>query len=65
MAGRLAGNGGLAWNLLNPPILSDEQIEERKIYNTFYYSQDNAGHEFTSVLTDRERLAILEYLKTL
>jgi hypothetical protein len=58
-------SGGLAWNLLNPPILTDAQIEERKIYNTNYYSQDNAGHEFTSVLSDAERVAILEYLKTL
>jgi hypothetical protein len=58
-------NGGLAWNLLNPPILTRQQIEERKVYNSHYYSQSNAGHEFTSVLTDPERLAIIEYLKTL
>jgi hypothetical protein len=58
-------HGGLAWNLLNPPIMNNQMIEDRKIYNTKYYSQSNAGHEFTSVLTDRERLAILEYLKTL
>lgn len=57
--------GGLAWNLANPPILSDEQIEERKIYNTRYYSQSNTGHEFSSVLTDKERAAVIEYLKTL
>jgi hypothetical protein len=59
------GHGGLAWNLLNPPIMANTQIEERKIYNTNYYSQDNAGHEFTSVLTADERKAIIEYLKTL
>jgi hypothetical protein len=59
------GRGGLAWNLLNPPILTNQQIEDRKVYNTHYYSQDNAGHEFTSVLTDQERQAIIEYLKTL
>lgn len=58
-------NGGLAWNLLNAPILTREQIEERKVYNTHYYSQDNAGHEFTAVLSDAERRAIIEYLKTL
>jgi len=29
------------------------------------YSQGNAGHEFTSVLTDQERAALIEYLKTL
>jgi hypothetical protein len=58
-------NGGLAWNLLNPPIMTQQQIEDRKIYNTNYYSQSNAGHAFTSVLTDPERKAIIEYLKTL
>jgi hypothetical protein len=62
---QLWAHGGLAWNLLNLPIMSNQQIEERKVYNTNYYSQGNAGHEFTSVLTDPERLAIIEYLKTL
>lgn len=61
----LWGNGGLAWNLLNVPILSDQQIQERKIYNTNFYSQGNGGHEFTAVLTEAERRAIKEYLKTL
>ncbi|MGH8431852.1 MAG: hypothetical protein ACREUF_15765, partial [Solimonas sp.] len=61
----LWANGGLAWNLLNLPILTQQQVEDRKVYNTHYYSQDNGGHEFTSVLTDAERRAILEYLKTL
>ena len=65
LLGLVWANGGLAWNLLNLPILSDRQIEDRKIYNTHYYSQDNGGHEFTSVLTDAERRAIIEYLKTL
>lgn len=58
-------NGGLAWNLLNLPILTNQQVEDRKVYNSNYYSQSNAGHEFTSVLTDLERRAIMEYLKTL
>lgn len=58
-------NAGLAFSLLNVPILTRAQIEARKIYNTRKYSQSNAGHEFTDVLTDHERKAILEYLKTL
>lgn len=58
-------NGGLAWNLLNPPIMSNDDLEQRKIYNTYYYSQDNGGHTFTDVLTDQEVLAIIEYMKTL
>ena len=57
--------GGLAWNLLNPPIMTAQQIEDRKVYNTGYYSQANTGHEFTDVLTDAERRALIEYLKTL
>jgi mono/diheme cytochrome c family protein len=44
---------------------SNEQLEYRKVYNTRMYGQGNAGHEFTSVLTDQERRALIEYLKTL
>jgi hypothetical protein len=29
------------------------------------HSQSNTGHEFTDVLTDAERAALIEYLKTL
>ncbi len=59
------GNGGLLWNLANMPVVGSSQIEQRKIYNTRMYSQGNKGHEFTAVLTDAERRALLEYLKTL
>jgi hypothetical protein len=61
-------NGSLSWNILGTvlaPTLTNEQIEDRKIYNTRMYSQSNTGHEFTDVLTDKERVAIIEYLKTL
>ena len=58
-------NGGLVWNVANLPIRNNQQVEDRKIYNTKYYSQSNAGHQFTSVLTDQERRALIEYLKTL
>ena len=44
---------------------TDEQLEARKIYNTHMYGQSNGGHTFTAVLTDAERRALLEYLKTL
>ncbi len=53
------------WNILYPPTLSRDEMEERKIYNTHMYGQGNRGHAFTSVLTDQERWAIIEYLKTL
>lgn len=61
-------NGSLSWNILGTtlaPSLTNAQIEDRKIYNTRMYSQSNTGHEFTDVLTDKERVAIIEYLKTL
>jgi hypothetical protein len=55
----------LGWNLSGPPILTQQQIEDRKIYNTHMFSQGNQGHAFTQVLTDPERKALIEYLKTL
>ena len=61
----LWSNGGLAWNLFNAPIMADSQLQDRKIYNTSMYSQSNKGHEFVSVLTDQERRALIEYMKTL
>lgn len=66
--GILFANGSLSWNILGTtlaPSLTNAQIEDRKIYNTRMYSQSNTGHEFTDVLTDKERVAIIEYLKTL
>jgi len=61
----LYSNVILAWNVLFPPTISNTDIERRKIYNVHMYGHGNEGHEFTSVLTDAERRAILEYLKTL
>jgi hypothetical protein len=52
------------WNIAPQPVDADS-LEQRKIYNTNKYSQGNGGHTFTAVLSDPERLAILEYLKTL
>ncbi len=64
---QLYENLGLGWNIpsaIQIP-LTNAQIERRKVYNTALYSQSNGGHTFTDVLTDRERQAIIEYLKTL
>jgi hypothetical protein len=55
----------LGWNLVSVPPLTDVQMEDRKNYNTRMFAQGNEGHEFTAVLTDAERRAIIEYLKTL
>ena len=49
----------------SPPPITDKQIASRMIYNTNLYSNSNAGHEFTQSLSDTERWAIIEYLKTL
>jgi endo-cleaving rubber dioxygenase len=68
LLGIVFANGSLAWNivaLVQAPSFTNAQIEDRKIYNMRMYSQSNTGHEFTDVLTDPERLAIIEYLKTL
>ncbi len=68
LLGVLYSNVLLAWNVGNLPALAaltPAQIEDRKIYNTHLFSQSNAGHDFTAVLTDAERRALIEYLKTL
>jgi len=62
------GNVLLAWNVGNAPVLlqwTPQQVENRKIYNTYLFSQGNQGHAFTATLSDLERRAIIEYLKTL
>jgi mono/diheme cytochrome c family protein len=60
------GNGGFVWpTWIVPPPVGEQGLEDRKIVNHEMYSKRNTGHEFTKVLTDAERLAIMEYLKTL
>ncbi|HSW13630.1 MAG TPA: hypothetical protein VLI06_12370 [Solimonas sp.] len=64
----LYGNLLAAWNIGNVTSfaqLTPQQIEDRKIYNSNLFSQGNEGHDFTAVLTDDERRALIEYLKTL
>jgi mono/diheme cytochrome c family protein len=55
----------LGWNLVFVPPLTPVHMEDRKIFNTEMFAQGNEGHEFTKVLTDAERLALIEYMKTL
>lgn len=55
----------VSWNILFPPTRTRQQLEDRKIYNTHAFGQDNGGHAFNAVLTDLERVALIEYLKTL
>ena len=40
-------------------------IERRKVYDTTRPSQGNGGHRFGDKLTQDERMAVIEYLKTL
>ena len=41
------------------------QAEQKYIYDTAYWSQSNAGHTYGDHLSDEERRAVIEYLKTL
>ena len=59
------GNNPLLWYLPTPPLMSSAEIERRKIYNTLAYSQGRQGHAFSRVLSEAERRALIEYLKTL
>jgi mono/diheme cytochrome c family protein len=45
------------------PALSD--IERRKIYDTTQPGRGNGGHAFGDKLSEEERMAVIEYLKTL
>ncbi|HWU96380.1 MAG TPA: hypothetical protein VN029_12340, partial [Sphingomonas sp.] len=58
-----AGYLNLAYQ--TPPPLTDQQIRSRMSFNSNLYGDGNGGHAFTQSLTDAERLALLEYLKTL
>lgn len=59
----LAGLGWLGAVTLTDPAAGS--IDKRLVYDTRILGNSNTGHEFTSVLTEQERAAILEYLKTL
>jgi hypothetical protein len=45
---------------------ADAEDDERKfIYDTTQFAHTNTGHTFGDHLSDEERSAVLEYLKTL
>ncbi|MFT5605057.1 MAG: hypothetical protein ACI9G5_002022, partial [Paracoccaceae bacterium] len=59
-------NGSLSWaGLLTVGDPAPDGIDKRLVYDTRILGNDDAGHEFTDALTDAERKAIIEYLKTL
>lgn len=58
--------GGLLWpTWIVPPPVGEQGLEDRMVFNTRMYSKKNRGHEWTRGLTDREREALIEYMKTL
>ncbi len=58
----------LGWKIteLDKPAAADlPAIEQRKIYDTTLPGRGNAGHRYGDNLTEEERMAVIEYLKTL
>ena len=43
----------------------EDENERKMVYDTTYWSQTNTGHLFGDHLTQEERRAVIEYLKTL
>jgi mono/diheme cytochrome c family protein len=58
----------VGWKVTELASPSDPKLpafERRKIYDTTQPGRSNAGHTFGDTLTDEERRAVIEYLKTL
>jgi endo-cleaving rubber dioxygenase len=59
-------NRSLSWSgLVSIPDPAPDSIDKRLVYDTRILGNGNGGHTFTDVLTEQERKAIIEYLKTL
>jgi mono/diheme cytochrome c family protein len=56
---------GWPFDRLDGPAETVPQDQRKLVYDTTFFSQSNAGHTFGDHLTDEERRAVLEYLKTL
>ena len=50
---------------VKPPDAKASGFEKRKVYDTTLPGRGNGGHTFGDDLTDEERSAVIEYLKTL
>jgi hypothetical protein len=58
----------LGWRFRELETATDPKrpaLERRKVYDTTQPGRSNAGHTFGDALTEEERLAIIEYLKTI
>lgn len=59
-------NSTLSWaGLISIPDPSPDAFDKRLIYDSRILGNGNGGHNFTDALSDVERKAIIEYLKTL
>lgn len=58
-----AGFNSLGYQITPP--LTRATVETRKVVNTHRFGKGNQGHDFTRSMTDQERRALIEYLKTL
>jgi mono/diheme cytochrome c family protein len=56
---------GWPYEEVDYPQAEAPEAERKLIYDTTYWSQTNGGHTFGDALTDDERRAVIEYLKTL
>ncbi len=60
--------GKLGWKITvleRGPGAKAPALERRKVYDTTQPGRGNGGHPFGDKLSDQERLAVIEYLKTL
>lgn len=56
----------VSWlGLVQLPDPAPDAIEKRLVFNSHILGNGKDGHEFSDVLTEQERRAIIEYLKTL
>jgi mono/diheme cytochrome c family protein len=58
----------LGWKVQVLPHRADPKLpalERRKVYDTTQPGRGNGGHPFGDTLTEEERMAVIEYLKTL
>lgn len=56
---------GWPWVAHDGPPDALQPAERKMVFDTTQYSQSNAGHTYGDHLTDAERRAVIEYLKTL
>ncbi len=47
------------------PYMSRESLDQMFVYDTTAFARGNKGHQFGDGLTQDERLAIMEFLKSL